>query len=116
MEVGHAVVLCFFSIVVRLIDSTLRDWGLHMTSVDKETGVVSSEDGKDMDVDSQESQIFRRNEHRERMKKSNSFMAFEVLGKLTENRKATVLLRLVYLNMYVAHFYIRFTLNSVHLL
>ncbi|KAF7144271.1 hypothetical protein RHSIM_Rhsim05G0234500 [Rhododendron simsii] len=107
VEVGHAVVLCFFSIVVRLIDSTLRDWGLHMTSVDKETGVVSSEDGKDMDVDSQESQIFRRNEHHERMKKSNSFMAFEVLGKLTENRKATVLLRLVYLNMYVAHFYIR---------
>ncbi|KAE9447513.1 hypothetical protein C3L33_20589, partial [Rhododendron williamsianum] len=107
VEVGHAVVLCFFSIVVGLIDSTLCDWGLHMTSVDKETGVVSSEDGKDMDVDSEESQIFRRNEHRDCMKKSNSFMAFEVLGKLTENRKATVLLRLVYLNMYVAHFYIR---------
>ncbi|KAH7846475.1 hypothetical protein Vadar_014424 [Vaccinium darrowii] len=99
VEVGHAVVLCFFSIVVGLIDSTLCDWGLQMTSVHKESGLASSEDGKDMDVDSQGSQIFARNEHRESIKKSNSFLAFEVLGKLTESRKAMVLLRLVYLNM-----------------
>lgn len=112
VEVGHAVVLCFFSIVVGLIDSTLCDWGLQMTSVHKESGLASSEDGKDMDVDSQGSQIFARNEHRESIKKSNSFLAFEVLGKLTESRKAMVLLRLVYLNMYVVHFSIKFTLKS----
>jgi len=104
LELGHAMVLCFFSIIVGLIDSTSYDWGLQMTSVDKANGEIRSEDNQNMDVDSKESQIYKRNDHRERIRRSNSFVAFELLGKLTENKKATVLLRLVYLNMYVLHF------------
>ncbi|CAL5390059.1 unnamed protein product [Camellia sinensis] len=99
LELGHAMVLCFFSIIVGLIDSTSYDWGLQMTSVDKANGEIRSEDNQNMDVDSKESQIYKRNDHRERIRRSNSFVAFELLGKLTENKKATVLLRLVYLNM-----------------
>ena len=99
LELGHALVLSFFSILIRLIDSTLCDWGLQMTSADKASEVLRSDDSQNMDVDSKEIQIYKRNDHRDRLRKSNSFLAFEVLGKLMENRKAMVLLRLVYLNM-----------------
>ncbi|XP_057513892.1 mediator of RNA polymerase II transcription subunit 33A-like [Actinidia eriantha] len=99
LELGHALVLSFFSILIQLIDSTLGDWGLQMTSVDKASEVLRSDDSQNMDVDSKEIQIYKRNDHRDRLRKSNSFLAFEVLGKLMENRKAMVLLRLVYLNM-----------------
>ncbi|KAF5953411.1 hypothetical protein HYC85_006267 [Camellia sinensis] len=90
LELGHAMVLCFFSIIVGLIDSTSYDWGLQMTSVDKANGEIRSEDNQNMDVDSKESQIYKRNDHRERIRRSNSFVAFELLGKLTENKKATL--------------------------
>ncbi|KAL6988247.1 hypothetical protein U1Q18_013995 [Sarracenia purpurea var. burkii] len=99
LELGHVLVLCFFSIVICLIDSTLCDWGLQMTSVDRPSGLMKSDDSQNTDVDSKGNQACTRNKNREYIRKSNSFMAFEVLGKLTENRKAMVLLRLVYLNM-----------------
>ncbi|GFY82543.1 REF4-related 1 [Actinidia rufa] len=82
LELGHALVLSFFSILIRLIDSTLCDWGLQMTSADKASEVLRSDDSQNMDVDSKEIQIYKRNDHRDRLRKSNSFLAFEVLGQV----------------------------------
>lgn len=100
-EIGHAWLLFIFSIVIRLIDSTLNDWGLQMTYLDGPSLEFEGADHHDMDIDSKESQNSERNEKRKQIQKMNSFMAMEVLGKLMESKKAMVLLRLVRLNMYV---------------
>ncbi|KAK9291133.1 hypothetical protein L1049_009321 [Liquidambar formosana] len=99
LEIGHALVLSFFSIVISLIDSTLDDWGLQMTSVDRPSGAVGGVDHQNMDLDPKGNQNFMRNEHREQIRRKNSFMAMEVLGKLTESRKAMILLRLIHVTM-----------------
>lgn len=101
LEIGHAWLLFFFSIVIRLIDSTFNDWGLQMTSLERSSLEFGGANHDDMDLDSKESQNSERNEKCKQMQKMNSFMAMEVLGKLIENRKAMVLLRLVRFNMYV---------------
>ncbi|XP_015897774.3 mediator of RNA polymerase II transcription subunit 33A [Ziziphus jujuba] len=98
-DLGHAWVLFFFSVIVRLIDSTLNDWGLLITSLDRPRLEFGSADHHDEDTDSKESHNSERNENRKQLQRMNSLMAMEVLGKLTESRKAMVLLRLVRLNM-----------------
>ncbi|GLU14786.1 hypothetical protein SLE2022_313340 [Rubroshorea leprosula] len=98
-DLGHAFVLFFFNIVTCLIDSSLDDWGLQITSLDKSGGAVASMDHQHMDIDCYGSYQIERNEHHQQMRQKNSFMAIEVLERLTESTKAIVLLRLVYLNM-----------------
>ncbi|KAG6643626.1 mediator of RNA polymerase II transcription subunit 33A-like isoform X2 [Carya illinoinensis] len=99
LELGQAFVLFFFSMIIGLIDSTLDDWGLRMTPTDGPSLALGSTDHHDMDIDFKGSRNFKGNEHHEKMRTANSFMAIEVLGKLTESRKAIVILRLVHLNM-----------------
>ncbi|OAY41668.1 hypothetical protein MANES_09G120300v8 [Manihot esculenta] len=98
-ELGQVLVLFFFSIVVGLIDSTFNDWGLLMKTPDGPSGPFGSADNKDMDVDARGNYNVGRYEHLELLRKTNSLFAIEVLVKLTESRKAMVLLRIVYLNM-----------------
>ena len=112
LEVGHAFVLFFFSVVIGLIDSTLDDWGLRMTPIERPSVAVRSTEHIDMDIDFRGSPDFKGNEHHEQMRRTNSFMAIEVLGKLTESRKSVVILRLVHLNMYVCHYCIVCLLES----
>lgn len=102
MEFGHALVLFFFSIIISLIDSTLDDWGLKTSRKRPRLAFGGSSD-HDGGIDSIGNEKFRSNEHQERIRTMNSFLAIEVLGKLTESRKALFLLRLVHLNMYVFH-------------
>lgn len=83
VELGHAFVFFFFSILIALIDSTLDDWG-------------PSTDNNDMDIDFRATHNFKGNEQ---MRRTNSFMAIEVLAKLTETRKSMLILRLLHLNM-----------------
>ncbi|KAJ4832513.1 hypothetical protein Tsubulata_000069 [Turnera subulata] len=97
VELGHLFILSFFSIFVGLIDSIFEDIGLEMKSGDVVDGPFGTVD--DMDVDMRGNYNVVRNEHREMLRKTNSVMALEVLAKLTESRKAMVLLRLVHLNM-----------------
>lgn len=104
LDLGQSFVLFFFTIVVGLIDSTLDDWGLHMTSRDGPGLVVGSTDLLDMDIDFKGSHNFKGKDYHEHMRRTNSFMALDVVGKLTESRKAMALLRLVHLNMYVSIF------------
>ncbi|KAF8397078.1 hypothetical protein HHK36_015985 [Tetracentron sinense] len=99
VELGHALVLFLFSVIIGLIDSTLDDWGLQMTFKDILSGIFGGGNHQDMEIDSKGNQDDERNEHRDQLRRRNTFMAMEVLGKLTENRKAMVLLRLVHLNM-----------------
>ncbi|XP_010278916.1 PREDICTED: mediator of RNA polymerase II transcription subunit 33A-like [Nelumbo nucifera] len=99
VEFGQAVVLFLFTVIINLIDSTMDDWGLQPASVGKISGLFGGGEHQDMDIDSKGNQNDKRREHCELLKKTNAFMTMEVLGKLTENRKVMVLLRLVHLNM-----------------
>lgn len=112
LELGHITALFFFSIVVSLLDSTLDDWGLPVPFLDKASGVARSGDYLDMDIESKGHKNFKQSDHREQMRRTNSFLAMEVLGTITENRKAKVLLRLVHLNMYATPFLILFFFTS----
>ncbi|KAK3018232.1 hypothetical protein RJ639_002766 [Escallonia herrerae] len=88
-ELGHALVLSFFSIVICLVDGILDDWGLK----------ISVGDGHNMDVEFEGYPNFKRHEPREQIRTTNSLMALEVLGNLTNDRKAMALLRLVHFNI-----------------
>lgn len=103
LGLGHAFVLFLFRIITGLIDSTLDDWGLHLTPLDRPSLAFGSPDHHDMDIDLKGSHYGRGDEHHETMRRTNSFMAIEVLAKLTESRKAMAMLHLVHLNMYVHH-------------
>ncbi|KAF2306577.1 hypothetical protein GH714_019550 [Hevea brasiliensis] len=78
-ELGHVLVLFFFSIVVGLIDSTFNDWGLRMKSSDIPSGPFGNADNKDMDVDAWGNYNIGRYEHRELLRKTNSLFAIERL-------------------------------------
>ncbi|XP_004305061.1 PREDICTED: mediator of RNA polymerase II transcription subunit 33B-like [Fragaria vesca subsp. vesca] len=99
VEYGHALVLFFLSTIISLVDSTLDDWGLKMTSRKRPRLAFGGSSDHDGETDSIRNENFRSNEHQERITTMNSFLAMEVLGNLTESRKAMVLLRLVHLNM-----------------
>ncbi|WCJ27895.1 Mediator of RNA polymerase II transcription subunit 33A [Euphorbia peplus] len=99
LELGHAYVLYFFTIAIGLIDSTLSDWGLILKSPDVLSGLFGNADNQDMDVDARGSYNIGKYEHREVLRKKNSFFALEVLVKLTESRKALIMLRIVHLNL-----------------
>ncbi|XP_048226155.1 mediator of RNA polymerase II transcription subunit 33A [Ricinus communis] len=99
LDLGHVLVLFFFSIVVGLIDSTFNDWGLLLKSPNVQCGPFGNDDNQDMDVDARGNFNMGRHEHREVLRKTNPIFAIEVLLKLTESRKAMVLLRVVHSNM-----------------
>ncbi|KAL2484966.1 Mediator of RNA polymerase II transcription subunit 33A [Abeliophyllum distichum] len=98
-ELGHAMVLCFFSIIVHLIDSAFDDLGLQMGSKVGACEVTKSEDTQKMDIDFRGNQVHKTNEFHEQIRRTNSSMCLEVLTKLTDNKRAVGLLRLVHLNM-----------------
>lgn len=99
VEFGQAFVLFFFSIIIGLIDSTLEDWGLRHSSTDKLSCIFGDGGVQAMDVDLKDDYSGTRHELHERLRRTNSTRAIEVLGELTENRNAAVLLRLILLNM-----------------
>ncbi|KAL2509777.1 Mediator of RNA polymerase II transcription subunit 33A [Forsythia ovata] len=61
--------------------------------------VTKREDTKKMDIDFIGNQVHKTNEFHEQIRRTNSFMCLEVLTKLTDNKRAVDLLRLVHLNM-----------------
>jgi len=104
LELGHVFVLFFYDIVVALIDCVLIDWGFQVTFSEKSrlvTGGGGGDDEEDyMEIDRNMTTMTQSFEKSEQIRKRNSFTALEVLERLTESRKATVLLQSVLLNMY----------------
>lgn len=91
VEFGHALVLSFFDLVVRLIDSLFEDMGLQVGSLDQQS----------MEIDSIGNFSVGNNEHFEQIRRKNSLLVIEVLNKLMDSSKAMVLIRLIHFNMYV---------------
>ncbi|KAK2656195.1 hypothetical protein Ddye_009247 [Dipteronia dyeriana] len=86
VDFGHALVLFFFTVVDCLIDALFDDMGLPPTAADHHH----------MDIDS----IGNINvQYNQQIRTNNSLVAIELLAKLTQDRKAVVLLRLVHFNM-----------------
>jgi len=100
LEIGHVFVLFFYEIVISLLDCMLIDWGFQVNFSEKSRLVASGEGEDCMDVDRNVAQGFEKSEYHEEIRKRNSFTALEVLERLTESRKATILLQSVLLNMY----------------
>ncbi|KAK7294927.1 hypothetical protein RJT34_17826 [Clitoria ternatea] len=100
LELGHVFVLFFYNVIVALIDTVLSDWEFRVTFSEKSCLVSSSSGGDDdMEIDRDVTQSFAKSECHERIRKRNPFTALEVLERLTESRKATLLLQSVLLNM-----------------
>eukprot|EP00256_Glycine_max_P068011 XP_025982606.1 mediator of RNA polymerase II transcription subunit 33A isoform X2 [Glycine max] len=103
LELGHVFVLFFYDIVVALIDCVLIDWGFQVTFSEKSrlvTGGGGGDDEEDyMEIDRNMTTMTQSFEKSEQIRKRNSFTALEVLERLTESRKATILLQSVLLNM-----------------
>ncbi|KAH9737118.1 hypothetical protein KPL71_018339 [Citrus sinensis] len=89
VEFGHALVLSFFDLVVRLIDSLFEDMGLQVGPLDQQS----------MEIDSIGNFCVGNNEHFEQIRRKNSLLVIEVLNKLMDSSKAMVLLRLIHFNM-----------------
>ncbi|CAJ1813668.1 unnamed protein product [Sphenostylis stenocarpa] len=99
LELGHVFVLFFYEIVLALLDCMLIDWGFQVTFSEKSSLIAAGEGEGCMDIDRNVTQSFEKSEYREQMRKRNSFTALEVLERLTESRKATILLQSVLLNI-----------------
>lgn len=98
LELGHVFVLFFFNIITALIDSTLNDWGFQVTFNEISFLVPTSD--QYMEIDHSVTQKFQRGDFHEQIRKRNAITALEVLERLSESRKATILLQSVLFNMY----------------
>lgn len=99
LELGHVFVLFFYNIIIALIDSTLNDWGFQVTFNERSCLVPAGD--RYMEIDHKGTHNSKTSEYHEQIRKRNSFTALEVLERLTESRKATILLQSVFLNMYL---------------
>ncbi|KAK7394915.1 hypothetical protein VNO78_15456 [Psophocarpus tetragonolobus] len=97
LELGHVFVLFFYDILLALIDCFLIDWGFKV-NFSHISRLLNRADNHDyMDIDRNvTTQGF---EKTEQIRKRNPFTALEVLERLTESRKATILLQSVLFNM-----------------
>lgn len=93
MGFGCVLVSFYLDLIIKLIDSTMEDWGLKSGH--------EGEACEAMDVDDVAKMDERRNEHREMLRRTNAQLALEVVENITESKKARVFLRLVRLNMYI---------------
>lgn len=86
-----------------LIDCMLIDWGFPVAFSERSCLVAAAATdggGEDcMEIDHGVTQGFKKSECHEQIRKRNPFTALEVLERLTESRKATILLQSVLLNM-----------------
>lgn len=98
LELGHVFVLFFFNIIIALIDSTLNDWGFQVTF--NEISCLVPTSNQYMEIDHNLTQKFKRGDYHEQIRKRNAITALEVLERLSESRKATILLQSILFNMY----------------
>ncbi|KAJ6790672.1 Uncharacterized protein M6B38_247475 [Iris pallida] len=99
MDFAHAIILFILSIITNLIDATLDDWGLQLTSTEKNCSISAVDDHMAMDVDANKSSILKRNDYSEQIYRTNALMAMKMVEKITTSKKGKTFVRLVYLNM-----------------
>ncbi|KAK4748153.1 hypothetical protein SAY87_014739 [Trapa incisa] len=98
-ELGHAYVLFFFSTFHGLIDCSLEDCGLQSATEGRLAVIAGIMDRQEMDIDIKGTFLDKRVERRESMRRTNSVVTLEVLEKISESKRGTVLLRFVRMNM-----------------
>ncbi|KAL2330468.1 hypothetical protein Fmac_018049 [Flemingia macrophylla] len=103
MELGHAFVLFFYEVVLALIDCVLIDWGFQVAFSERTCLVAAATAGAGgedcMEIDHDVTQGLKNGESHKQLRKRNPFTTLEVLERLTESRKATILLQSVLVNM-----------------
>lgn len=104
MDFGHTVLLFHFSVIIRLIDATLKDWGLQLTFTDKNGSISSNESHMAIDLDANRNSIIKQNDHNVELCATNAHLALEVVEKVTACKEAKTFLRLIQLNMYANSF------------
>jgi hypothetical protein len=98
-ELGQTVVLFLFTAISYLLDATAEDWGLQVGWSEKQWILTGSTGQHDMEIDVENTINEKRQRHRENLRRTNSLMAMEAIGKLMEHKRTSSLLRLVRRNM-----------------
>lgn len=102
IDFGHTVILFHFSVIIRLIDATLEDWGLTFT--DKNGSISSNDSNMALDLDANRNSIIKQNDHNGQLCATNALLALDVVEKVTACNEVKTFLRLIQLNMYANSF------------
>ncbi|XP_057816725.1 mediator of RNA polymerase II transcription subunit 33A [Cryptomeria japonica] len=98
-ELGQTVVLFVFTVVCNLLNATAEDWGMQMIWSEKQQILTMNTGQNDMCLDIEDDLNDKRHLHRENLRRTNSMVAIELIGKLMEHRKTASLLCLARRNM-----------------
>ncbi|ONM26221.1 Mediator of RNA polymerase II transcription subunit 33A [Zea mays] len=98
-EFGHVVILFVLAVVNKLIDSILEDCGFPSAMAEGQESVYAIEGPQPMDLDIKRGSTENQNEHREQLRRKNTFMALDVLHMMAADRKIQSFLSLIFLNM-----------------
>ena len=90
-KLGQIVVLFVFTLVSSLVDAITEDFGLQLRWSEEQYRLTGN-----MGHDSNS----KRHEHRENLRRTNIVVAVDMVRKLTQHKRTSTFLRLVYRNMY----------------
>ncbi|KAH9309638.1 hypothetical protein KI387_037549, partial [Taxus chinensis] len=96
---GQTVVLFVFTVVCNLLNAAAEDWGIPVSWSEKHRILTGSIGEIELQMDSEKDLNEKRHMHRECLRRTNSVMAIELIGKLMEHKKTSSLLRLAHRNM-----------------
>ncbi|PKU66907.1 mediator of RNA polymerase II transcription subunit 33A isoform X2 [Dendrobium catenatum] len=99
IDFSYMIVFCVLTIIIRLMDGILEDFGMQFAFSDKDANKSGTETFQDMDIDPVGNSIDKRKGHREQLHRCNILMTLEVVEKITADKKNKAFLRHIYLNM-----------------
>jgi len=98
-ELGQTVVLFVFTLVSELVNAIAEDSGLQLRWSEKRGRLTGNVGQCDMAIEVEDDSNSERQEHRENMRRKNIVVAIDMVRKLTQHKRTSTFLRLVYWNM-----------------
>jgi hypothetical protein len=99
-KLGQIVVLFVFTLVSSLVDAISEDFGLQLRWSEEQYRLTRNMGQHDMTMEVEDDSNRKRNEHRENLRRTNIVVAVDMVRKLTQQKRTSTFLRLVYRNMY----------------
>lgn len=98
-ELGQTVVLFVFTLVLDLVDAIAEDSGLQLRWSEKQSRLTGNVGQCDIAIEVEDDSNSERQEHRENIRRTNIVVAIDMVRKLTQHKRTSTFLRLVYRNM-----------------
>ena len=99
-KLGQIVVLFVFTLVSSLVDAIAEDFGLQLRWSEERYRLNGNMGQHDMTMEVEDDSNSKRHEHRENLRRTNIVVAVDMVRKLTQQKRTSTFLRLVYRNMY----------------